>query len=389
MKQPNVKVWPDRLAETPIRADEKPFEWYRRLSETYNVSFETARTKAQRYIKGIKNKEELAVGINPIIDAEGIDFDNVKHGWLKTKFNKDGRAHSLFFKTDQEGDFLERLTESIKGYKFVEPKFGAEIISDNIGLINIYDVHLNKLSLLETTNSSSTLEGNVTIFKQAFVNLLDKCIASKTERVLFPIGNDFYNDDNPNGTTFNGTPQSNFPDWSNSFTVGLEAIRWCVDYAVSKGIKVDMIAVYCNHSPTKLWYLAKCLDLIYENNPWVSIEYQRIKFKFYEYGACMLSFFHGDTGKLSDYHNMVAALQPEMWGRTKFRSIWLGHIHHSKSYKYLNHEDRRGVEIHYLRALSGPDEWHYSNGYVGIPKSATAHIINKHKGIIGNWIESF
>ena len=49
MKQPNVKVWPDRLAETPINDGEKPFEWYRRLSEKYNVSFDTARTKAQHH----------------------------------------------------------------------------------------------------------------------------------------------------------------------------------------------------------------------------------------------------------------------------------------------------------------------------------------------------
>jgi hypothetical protein len=103
----------------------------------------------------------------------------------------------------------------------------------------------------------------------------------------------------------------------------------------------------------------------------------------------MLAFSHGNTGKTNDFHNIMASLQPEMWGRTKHRSMWLGHFHSSKQYKYLNHEDRRGVELHYMRAMSNTDTWHYSNGYVGIPKSCTAHIIDKEKGIIGNWIETF
>jgi hypothetical protein len=388
MSQPNQKVWPTRLQETPKMEGEKPHEYYRRLSIKYDCKFQTARTKGKHYLALLRQEEANTKGIVPIIDNEGIDYEEVRHGWVKTKPNDKGRSHSLFFKVDHNGSFLDNLIEGLKGYKFEPVKVPKLVTADKIGLINIMDCHLNKLSVAETTNYNASIEDNVRIFREAFATLFDKCFADNVERIAFPIGNDFYNDDNHAFTT-SGTPQDVFPDWSNSFTLGLNAIRWCVDYSLSKGIKIDLITVYSNHDKNKLWYLSKCLELIYENNPNVTLDFQRVPFKFYEYGKCMLAFGHGDAGKVNDFHNLMASLQPEMWGRTKHRSMWLGHFHSSKQYKYLNHEDRRGVELHYMRAMSNPDTWHYSNGYVGIPKSCTAHIIDKQKGIIGNWIETF
>jgi len=388
MSQPNKKVWHLRVTETPKDEGETPYEYYRRLSNKYGCTFENARTKATKYLAILKLAEANEKGYIPTIDSEGINYEEVKHGWLKTKPNEKGRSHSLFFKVDHEVNFLDNLIVGLKGYKFEVPKFGKQVMSDKIGLINIYDSHLNKQNITETTNSASTIENNVRIFREAFASLFDRCFADNVEKVVFPIGNDFYNDDN-HGFTTSGTPQDVFPDWSNSFTLGLNAIRWCVDYSLSKGVKIDLITVYSNHDQNKLWYLSKCLELIYEGNDNVNLDFQRIQFKFYEYGKCMLAFSHGNTGKTNDFHNIMASLQPEMWGRTKHRSMWLGHFHSSKQYKYLNHEDRRGVELHYMRAMSNTDTWHYSNGYVGIPKSCTAHIIDKEKGIIGNWIETF
>jgi hypothetical protein len=358
------------------------------MAVKYNTTFQNTRLKICKHLKEMRLAEANEKGYIPTIDSEGINYEEVKHGWLKTKPNEKGRSHSLFFKVDHEVNFLDNLIVGLKGYKFEVPKFGKQVVSDKIGLINIMDAHTNKLSVAETTNYKASIEENVRIFREAFASLFDRCFADNVERIVFPIGNDFYNDDN-HGFTTSGTPQDVYPDWSNSFTLGLNAIRWCVDYSLSKGVKIDLVTVYSNHDQNKLWYLSKCLDLIYEGNDNVTLDFQRIHFKFYEYGKCMLAFSHGDKSKTNDFHNIMAALQPEMWGRTKHRSMWLGHFHSSKQYKYLNHEDRRGVELHYMRAMSNPDTWHYSNGYVGIPKSCTAHIIDKEKGIIGNWIETF
>jgi len=389
MSQPNQKVWHLRVAENPRNKGESPFEYYRRMAVKYGCSFENARHKINKHLKQIRLDEVNEKGYIPVIDKEGIDYGEVSHGWLKTtKADGNGHKHSLFFKVGHETDFIANVIEGLKGYEFQPVKITKTVKADKIGLINIYDSHINKLSVYETTKHNSSIEDNVRVFREAFASLFDRCFAENVERILFPIGNDFYNDDN-HGFTTSGTPQDVYPDWSNSFTLGLNAIRWCVDYSVSKGVKIDLVTIYSNHDKAKLWYLSKCLEIAYENNEYVSLDFQRIQFKYYEYGKCMLAFSHGDTTKVNDYHNIMASDMPEMWGRTKHRSMWLGHIHTSKQYKYLNHEDRRGVEINHMRAMSNPDTWHYSKGYLGIPKSCTAHIIDKEKGIICNWIETF
>lgn len=241
MSQPNKKVWHLRVQETPKDEDETPYQYYRRLSNKYGCTFENARTKATKYLAALKLAEANEKGYIPVIDKEGIDYSNVSHGWLKTtKADNNGHKHSLFFKVGHESDFIENVIEGLKGYKFEVPKFGKQVVSDKIGLINIFDAHLNKQTLTETTNSASTIENNVRIFREAFASLFDRCFADNVERIVFPIGNDFYNDDN-HGFTTSGTPQDVFPDWSNSFTLGLNAIRWCVDYSLSSWLRY----LYC------------------------------------------------------------------------------------------------------------------------------------------------
>jgi hypothetical protein len=389
MSQPNIKVWHLRIAENPRQEGETPYEYYRRMAVKYNTTFQNTRLKICKHLKEIKLAEANEKGYIPVIDKEGIDYGEVSHGWLKTtKADTNGHKHSLFFKVGHETDFIANVVEGLKGYEFQPVKVTKIIKADKIGLINIYDAHINKLSVYETTKHNSSIEDNVRVFREAFASLFDRCFAENVERIVFPIGNDFYNDDN-HGFTTSGTPQDVYPDWSNSFTLGLNAIRWCVDYSISKGVKIDLVTIYSNHDKAKLWYLSKCLEIAYEKNEYVTLDFQRIQFKYYEYGRCMMAFAHGDTTKVNDYHNIMASDEPEMWGRTKHRSMWLGHEHTSKKYKYLNHEDRRGVEINHMRAMSNPDTWHHSKGYLGIPKSCTAHIIDKEKGIICNWIETF
>ena len=96
----------------------------------------------------------------------------------------------------------------------------------------------------------------------------------------------------------------------------------------------------------------------------------------------MLGFTHGNYGKENDWTNTMSTSQPEMWGRTRHRVYYVAHFHKGKGIRYKSHEDKPGVELHFLRSFAdGADEWHFSMGYIGIPKTATAHIHSKEKGI--------
>ena len=389
MNQPNQKVWHLRIQKHPKQEGEKPFEYARRLSKIYNTSFNNTRNKIRVHLKN-QVEEQNTKEIIPIIDNEGIDYGEVKHGWVKTKANDKGRSHSLFFKVGHEGDFLDNLIEGLKGYKFEVPKFGINTTTEeNIAIINLADLHLDKLCIIDTTNSESSLEKNILVAKSAFKLLIDKCVAVGIERLYMPFGNDILNADNPQNTTFGGTPQDSFFDWKQSFNAALAFLRWSIDYSLSLGIPVDARAVYCNHAPTKLFYLARSLDLVYENTPNVKIEYQELQRTYYTYGENLFGVVHGDREKVNTLPTLMALEQKEQWGKTTHRTWLLGHLHTGKAYIAKTSEDNSGVEMIWLRSLSSTDKWHHKQGYVGCPKSAQAFIFNKIKGMTCTFRETF
>ena len=197
MSQPNQKVWHLRIAENPRQEGETPYEYYRRMSVKFNSTFENTRGKICKHLKQIRLAEANEKGYIPVIDNEGINYDEVKHGWLKTKPNEKGRSHSLFFKVDHEVDFLDNLIVGLKGYEFTTPTINKNVNLDKVGIINIFDAHIDKLCITDQTNTDSSLESNVTHFKNAFLTLFEQCLLDKVEKILFPIGNDFFNANDP------------------------------------------------------------------------------------------------------------------------------------------------------------------------------------------------
>lgn len=386
MKQPNQKVWHLRIQKHPKQEGEKPFEYARRLSKIYNTSFNNTRNKIRVHLKN-QVEEQNTKEIIPIIDNEGIDYGEVKHGWVKTKANDKGRSHSLFFKVGHETDFIGNLAESLKGYQFCAPNLGKKIVSNSIGLINLFDAHIDKVCIVDNTHTNSSIDYNIEHFKRAFVALFSKCLSA--EKVIFPIGNDFFNANDEKNTTVKGTPQDSLFDWKDSFSKGVELIRWCVDYMLQAGKPVDLITVYSNHDSTKLFYLSKCIELIYASNENVNIDLQGVQRKYNIYGANLFGFAHGDKEKTAALPLLMATERRKDWANVSNCFWFLGDKHHEKTFMFKKSLDMPSVEVHWLRAVATSDNWHYQSGYIGIPKTAYCYIFDKKHGLTTTHREPF
>ena len=53
----------------------------------------------------------------------------------------------------------------------------------------------------------------------------------------------------------------------------------------------------------------------------------------------------------------MAADVPELWGATKHRMWFVGHVHHQDIKEY------RGCTVEYFRTLAARDAWHAGQGY--------------------------
>jgi hypothetical protein len=71
----------------------------------------------------------------------------------------------------------------------------------------------------------------------------------------------------------------------------------------------------------------------------------------------LIAAHHGDKAKAQRIINRLADDYAEMWGRTRHRFLWTGHLHHHKA------QDIGGVQWEQLRAVTARDAYAVSHAY--------------------------
>jgi len=99
--------------------------------------------------------------------------------------------------------------------------------------IKILDLHLGLLSWGAETGQDYDLK----IAKEVFLEYVSKIVAwgqvMGCERILFPIGHDFFNSDTPENTTTKGTRQDEDTRWHKTFVEGWKVVRDALEVCLS------------------------------------------------------------------------------------------------------------------------------------------------------------
>ena len=255
--------------------------------------------------------------------------------------------------------------------------------------ISLFDLHFGKFGWHEETGEA---DYDYKIAEKRFASCvsahLDNAIKTgkNIEKIIFPIGNDFFNSDNayPSPTTTRGTPQGEDLRWQKMFRLGwqivVNGIELCKTIA-----PVEIIDIPGNHDFQRSFYLGEVICAYYRNDPNIIINNSPRPQKYVEYGLNLIGYTHGNTKDIS-LNRLVLLMQqdiPEAWGRTKFREWHLGDIHHEKKISLIQ-EDNQGLVIRYLKSLSGTDGWHSQKGYKSI-KGGESFLWNKKYGMVNNF----
>ena len=98
------------------------------------------------------------------------------------------------------------------------------------------------------------------------------------------------------------------------------------------------------------------------------------------YGKNLITFVHGDDGPLTKYGNIIASENAELWGRSKYRFIFTGHLHTER--ELPNFGD---TVIYRMPSLAGTDDYHFRKGYKS-RKALIGYVVDKQKGVIATEI---
>ena len=98
------------------------------------------------------------------------------------------------------------------------------------------------------------------------------------------------------------------------------------------------------------------------------------------YGNSLITFVHGDDGNVKDYPAMIATENPELWGKSKWRFIFTGHLHTERELPVYS-----DTVVYRMPSLASSDEWHMRKGY-NSRKALIGYIVDKKNGVIATEI---
>ena len=252
--------------------------------------------------------------------------------------------------------------------------------------LGIYDPHYGKLSVIDMTGETATLEGASIMVRNAIIDIVDSVKNYKIEKVLFPIGNDWSHINNSQGTTFNGT-QMEYTNYL--FQVRRqckEDLIWAINYLLNIA-PVEIIQVPGNHDEDVVLTIAEILDAYFHNNKNVKVDVSPKLRKSCLYGNTFIGFTHGDSRdiKVDRLPLVFASEEKDKWAKAKFHEIHLGHMHFKKEQTFILADEFNGVRIRWIPSLASADSWHYRHGFVKSRKTAEAFIWDREHSFIGNF----
>ena len=248
-------------------------------------------------------------------------------------------------------------------------------------VIDCADIHIGKLAMAYETGEDYNLEIATQRVLEGFHGILNKAKNFDIKKIVLVIGNDVLHIDNAKSSTTSGTFQDSCTSLPNAFNVALDLYVKLLDSVVSE-YEIEVIYNPSNHDYMSGWMLARNLETWYRNAKNVSFDTTMRHRKYHQYGVNMICTSHGDGAKMADMPMLMANDAPMMWATTKYRYVYLHHIHHKQVTKFQSGKDYIGVTVEYLRSPSSSDRWHSDNGYVGAKKAVEAFIHSKMYGQI-------
>ena len=282
-------------------------------------------------------------------------------------------------------DAAEELIERMKKHSPRYPKFKKVKITDpHLLEISIFDTHFGKLAWAKETDHNYDVKIAVHLFSTAVSDLVTKVQGYPIEKILVPIGQDFFHIDSPKNQTFNDTTVDVDGRFPKIFSTGCMA---CVDMidTLLEIAPVEVICVPGNHDRSSAWLLAHYLNGHYRLCKRVHIDISPKLRKYVLYGISLIGFTHGDEEKQANLPLIMAGEVPDMWAASKHREIHTGHWHKRKEMHYNAADSHVGIVVRVLPSLSGTDYWHYAKGFVNNTRAAEAYLWSKKYGYTGHF----
>lgn len=331
-------------------------------------------------VKTVQGRAELQ-GYSPQHDMRHTVPDTFKVRGVSTYYNDEGKPVGQWVKSiaDKEA-MLEAALEAFKAgfleeidglYKPIEAPQAAKN-SDRLSAYLIGDHHLNALCWSPETGGD---DWDTNIAQDVLIKAVDKLVSAAGESEVGALINlgDFLHANSSDNKTAKGTPVDVDGRLGRVIRVVGNLFRVLITRMLETHKEVWLINVRGNHDPDASLWLNEMMRLYFASEPRVKVFDNFSKWTHFEWGETLVVMHHGDRIKTQGLYEAVTRDYAEQWGRTKYRYLYHGHIHHRTV------TELGGLHLESFGVLCPPDAYHSASGY-GSARSMSCVILDKNYG---------
>lgn len=286
-------------------------------------------------------------------------------------------------------DFIEltnikdAIIEEMKNYAPIYPSIiYTEPLGELTLEIDMPDLHFGKLAWAEESGDDYDIKIAEQMALEHTQSIINQTLHYKFDKIIYPIGNDYFNVNSKLNTTINNTPQQEDTRSQKTFVKGRMLAVKLIEM-LSQLAPVDVIIVPGNHDEERTFYLGDSLYCWFHQNPNVTVDNRATKRKYKLYGKNLIGFTHGCNEKINELPLLMSLEQPDLWAQSQYREWQTGDKHHKKEIKTsMKEHEQKGVMVRILRSLSGNDAWHFDKGFIGGSRKIEAFVRHNDKGLI-------
>lgn len=297
------------------------------VAREMNINESTARRLINRALRW----EDAEPGHAAAIEATGLDISQAKHGWRIIQ-HPDGSRDSVFWKQGDVEAEPQSIADAIK-VALEDTKTAPEIVDkatftkNTCCVFPVADLHMGLLTDFEEVGHDWDTKRAVKVFERTFGALVARTPSAEVA-ILAQLGDLTHNDDQRNVTPQSGHQLDVDSRYFMIVRRAVAVMKWAIDALRTKYPKVIYRGCRGNHDMTTHIAVTIALAEHYRNCEDVEIIDSASEFYCHQYGKNMFVFHHGDRAKPERLLPFVANEWPEMWGVTKHRVAFSGHVHH-------------------------------------------------------------
>ena len=201
------------------------------------------------------------------------------------------------------------------------------------------------------------------------------------EKIIFPLGNDFFHTDSIWQTTTAGTPQPEADAYYHTFITGKDLAITIIE-KLKEIAPVEIYSIPGNHDRTTSFMLGQILEAYYRNDQNIVVHADESPYKFHRYGVTLLGYEHGHSVNSIRLGNLMSNEVPQDWAETLYREWHVGDQHRKGSGKPSWFEEQ-GVSVEFLPGLTPPNEWHRLKSFNWQKRGTMAFVYDFDEGPIG------